>query len=194
MSAKSRSKEVSSYSRFLRLAAARIERGGNYVIGDAGRSEDERLVTKTISWLPGASWVVPDEREHLRIRIKMAVVDVRTGSWTMLSPEPFETKAWSTSSRREVVDQKAVESMKVVVMTAEAGMEGAVEAIRLGAVDYLAKPFEVAELPLVAGRARGRRSNRRAWTNMNAKAPKARANFSSLAPRWRRWKNNWKKF
>jgi hypothetical protein len=105
-------KEAASYSRFLRLAAARA--GAEAIICYWGilESEDERLVTKTISWLPGASWVVPDEREHLRIRIKMAVVDVRTGSWTILSPEPLETKAWSASSRRAAVDQKAVESMK----------------------------------------------------------------------------------
>ncbi len=42
----------------------------------------------------------------------------------------------------------------VIVMTAEAGVAGAVEAMRLGAVDYLAKPFEPGELPLVAARAR----------------------------------------
>ena len=42
----------------------------------------------------------------------------------------------------------------VVIMTAEADMAGAIEALRMGAVDYLAKPFEVGELPLVVGRAR----------------------------------------
>lgn len=45
----------------------------------------------------------------------------------------------------------------VIVMTAEGGVDGAVEAMRLGALDYLVKPFEPEELPLVfrrAGRAR----------------------------------------
>jgi len=42
----------------------------------------------------------------------------------------------------------------VIVMTAEGGVSGAVEAMRLGALDYLVKPFEVAELPLVVSRAR----------------------------------------
>jgi hypothetical protein len=104
--------EKGSYSRFLRLAAARA--GAEAIVCYWGilESENERLVTKTISWLPGASWVVPDEREHLRIRIKMAVVDVKTGSWTVLSPEPLEEKAWSASSRRAAVDQKKVEAMK----------------------------------------------------------------------------------
>src|SRR6266699_2657576 len=45
-------------------------------------------------------------------------------------------------------------STGVVVMTAEGGVNGAVEAMRLGALDYLVKPFDLAELPLVIGRAR----------------------------------------
>jgi len=42
----------------------------------------------------------------------------------------------------------------VIVMTAHGGVSGAVEAMRLGALDYLVKPFEPEELPLVIGRAR----------------------------------------
>ena len=52
-------------------------------------------------------------------------------------------------------------STGVVVMTAEGGVGGAVEAMRLGALDYLVKPFDPAELPLVIGRAhRNKRSAR----------------------------------
>ena len=43
--------------------------------------------------------------------------------------------------------------LAVVVMTAYGTIESAVEAIRLGAEDYLVKPFEVAELLLVIRRA-----------------------------------------
>jgi len=42
----------------------------------------------------------------------------------------------------------------VIVMTADGAVAGAVEAMRLGALDYLVKPFDVAELPLVISRAR----------------------------------------
>ncbi|HEX4644026.1 MAG TPA: sigma-54 dependent transcriptional regulator [Verrucomicrobiae bacterium] len=49
----------------------------------------------------------------------------------------------------------------VIVMTAEAGVAGAVEAMRLGAVDYLAKPFEPGELALVIARARRARQSAR---------------------------------
>ena len=45
-------------------------------------------------------------------------------------------------------------STGVVVMTATGAVTGAVEAMRLGAVDYLVKPFDPAELPLVLERAR----------------------------------------
>ncbi|MCU0783235.1 MAG: sigma-54 dependent transcriptional regulator [Verrucomicrobia bacterium] len=49
----------------------------------------------------------------------------------------------------------------VVVMTAQGGVEGAVEAMRLGALDYLVKPFEPAVLPLVMRRARRARQSSR---------------------------------
>lgn len=42
----------------------------------------------------------------------------------------------------------------VIIMTAEGGVETAVEAMRLGACDYLAKPFDPGELPLIFGTCR----------------------------------------
>lgn len=50
----------------------------------------------------------------------------------------------------------------VVVMTAEGGVGGAVEAMQLGAADYLVKPFEPEELPLRIERLRRDRRRRRA--------------------------------
>ncbi len=50
----------------------------------------------------------------------------------------------------------------VVVMTAEGGVETAVEAMKLGAGDYLAKPFDPGELPIIFARCRrSSQSNRR---------------------------------
>ena len=58
-------------------------------------------------------------------------------------------------------DHSFSDATGVIVMTAEGGIVGAVEAMRLGAVDYLAKPFDPAELQLVIARARrGRQSAR----------------------------------
>jgi two-component system, NtrC family, response regulator AtoC len=42
----------------------------------------------------------------------------------------------------------------VIVMTAEGGVQGAVEALKLGALEYLTKPFDLAELPLAISKAR----------------------------------------
>ncbi|MSU47888.1 MAG: sigma-54-dependent Fis family transcriptional regulator [Opitutus sp.] len=50
----------------------------------------------------------------------------------------------------------------VIVMTAEGGVAGAIEAIRAGASDYLVKPFDLDELPLRLAQARRNRQARRA--------------------------------
>ena len=49
----------------------------------------------------------------------------------------------------------------VVVMTAQGGIGGAVEAMRLGALDYLVKPFDPALLSLVMRRAQHARQSSR---------------------------------
>jgi DNA-binding NtrC family response regulator len=48
-----------------------------------------------------------------------------------------------------------------VLMTGEGGVRSAVEALQLGAADYLAKPFDLDELPLVFANADQRRKNAR---------------------------------
>jgi two-component system, NtrC family, response regulator AtoC len=53
------------------------------------------------------------------------------------------------------------ETTGVIVMTANSNVEGAVEAMKLGAMDYLVKPFNPAELPLVMARARRARQDAR---------------------------------
>ena len=50
----------------------------------------------------------------------------------------------------------------VIVMTAEGGVAGAVEALRAGAADYLVKPFDPDELPVRLGQARRSRQVKRA--------------------------------
>ena len=50
----------------------------------------------------------------------------------------------------------------VIVMTANGAISGAVEAMRLGALDYLVKPFDALELPLVIARARRAKQTSRA--------------------------------
>jgi DNA-binding NtrC family response regulator len=59
------------------------------------------------------------------------------------------------------------ENTGVVVMTAFGGVKKAVEAMRLGAGDYLAKPFEPAELPLAFLRCRSTGAIRRREEHRN---------------------------
>jgi len=70
---------------------------------------------------------------------------------------------------------------------------GAVEAMRLGALDYLVKPFDPAELPLVIARANAR-ANRRAWRNIAGATTPYQARVSFSARRWPHWRSNWKRF
>ena len=84
-------------------------------------SENAKLATKTVSWVPVVRWVIPDEREHMRLRLKLALIDVRTGNWAVLSPPPQEEARISTAPRRGVADQKLVEELKERAFTAAAG-------------------------------------------------------------------------
>jgi two-component system, NtrC family, response regulator AtoC len=61
-----------------------------------------------------------------------------------------------------LLDEKTVPASTVaVVMTAEGGVAGAVEAMRRGAADYLVKPFDLDELGVRLARARRDRGARR---------------------------------
>lgn len=51
-------------------------------------------------------------------------------------------------------DRTFASNTGVIVMTAQGVIEGAVDALKLGALEYLTKPFDLNELPLVIGRAR----------------------------------------
>jgi hypothetical protein len=115
-----------SYASSLRLAAARG--GADVIVCYWGilESEIENLGTKTVSWVPLANWLVPDERQHLRLRLKLALIDVRSGNWTVFSPKAFDDSRISTSPRREVADQKQVERLK-----AQAYANSARELVRL---------------------------------------------------------------
>jgi len=71
----------------------------------------------------------------------------------------------------------------VVIMTAEGGIGAAVEAMKLGALDYLTKPFEPESLALVLARARRTRQSARATEHRQADAPETHFHFGgTLAP------------
>jgi hypothetical protein len=106
------SRDPESFAQSLRLAAAR---GGNDVIlcyWGVLESEKQDLATKSVSWLPTVGWVLPDEKQHMRIRLKLALIDVRSGNWSVISPEAFDDARMSTSLRRGARDQQQVELLK----------------------------------------------------------------------------------
>jgi hypothetical protein len=100
------------YSRMLRMAAAQA--GAEAIVCYWGilESETENMATKTISWVPVMNWLVPDERQRMRVRLKVAVVDVRSGDWIVLLPDAFDDVTRSTSPARARVDQRQVEFLK----------------------------------------------------------------------------------
>ena len=104
--------ERETYHRALRYAAARG--GCETVICYWGILESARqsFDSKAVSWVPLVGSIVPDEHQHMRIRLKVALVDVRTGNWSLFSPEPFSHQAVSARLGRERSDQAQVKRLK----------------------------------------------------------------------------------
>ena len=59
--------------------------------------------------------------------------------------------------RNQVIPSNTI----VILMTAEGGIKSAVEAMRLGATDYLSKPFDIQEIPLLFLKSDKQRKNQR---------------------------------
>jgi DNA-binding NtrC family response regulator len=64
-----------------------------------------------------------------------------------------------------------------VIMTSQGGIETALEALRHGAADYLIKPFDLFELPLIFDRCKQRREARRRQEHDHAHASTASKNL-----------------
>lgn len=100
------------YARALRLAAAK---GGSdkllvyWGLLETGR---EDLATRVVSWIPFIGGAIPDQTQRMRIRMKVAVVDVKSGQWDMFSPEPFEDSGTSGRYSRASSDQAQVAVLK----------------------------------------------------------------------------------
>lgn len=118
--------EKTSYSKSIRMAAARG--GHEFIICYWGilESARESKISKPISWIPIVGWSIPDETQHMRIKLKFALIDVRTGNWSIYAPEPFEQKALSAYYNRANSDQRQVVSLKE-----EAYRAGAREVVKI---------------------------------------------------------------
>jgi hypothetical protein len=103
------------YSRNLRLAAAK---GGFETIvcyWGTLESAKTRYATKTVSWVPIVGWMVPDEEKEMRMRLKVVLVDVRSGAWTSFPTEPVRSSQVSLQLNRESADVRLVERLKAEV-------------------------------------------------------------------------------
>ncbi len=106
------STDIENRARFVRLAAAK---GGYETIvcyWGILEASQKGLATKTVSWVPVVGWAVPDETQRMRIRLKVALVDVRSGAWSTFSPLPFDDTAVSGHYGREGSDQSQVLTLK----------------------------------------------------------------------------------
>ncbi len=101
-----------SFSKTLRLVAAKG--GYDKIVCYWGVLESARKdkVTSLISWVPIVGYAIPDEREHMRIQLKAAIVDVATGSWTFVLPAGAESSRLSTVLSRQETDQELVQKLK----------------------------------------------------------------------------------
>jgi hypothetical protein len=100
------------FSRQLRLAAAR---GGiPQILCYWGVLETAKTneATKLVSWVPIVGAILPDQSQHMRIRLKAILMDVSTGRWRMVSAEPAEDDSLSAALNRRSSDQGQVEELK----------------------------------------------------------------------------------
>ncbi len=106
------SQNANDYALSLRLAAAKG--GFEKIVAYWGLLETAQkgLATKTVSWVPFVGGAIPDEGQEMRIRLKVAVVDVRSGQWETFSPEPFQDTTASARFTRESSDQGQVSLLK----------------------------------------------------------------------------------
>ena len=96
----------------LRLASAQA--GAKTMIVYWGVLESGQSVrgTKLISWTPIVGQIIPDVKQNMRIRLKVAVIDVATGAWEFVIPEVYNETRHSAAINREESDQGQVARLK----------------------------------------------------------------------------------
>lgn len=110
--------ERHQFNRALRLAAARGGIESVLVYWGVLESGYEDYATRAVSWAPVVGWIVPDRKQHMRIKIKAALIDVRTGRWTMFYPTSSMATATSSPLNRDEKDQELVARLKAEAYTA----------------------------------------------------------------------------
>ena len=96
----------------LRLTAAKAGAKTMVVYWGVLEAGSEEHGTKIISWVPVVGKLVPDEKQKMRIRLKVAVIDVATGMWCFVIPEVYDDTRTSARINREESDQGQVARLK----------------------------------------------------------------------------------
>jgi len=111
-------KADASYAKSLRFAAAKAGIDKILVYWGVLETETRDLATKDVSWVPILGWAIPDETQEIRIRLKIALVDVKSGQWEVFVPKVFENTAYSASLNREQSNQQQIAQLKSKVYQA----------------------------------------------------------------------------
>jgi hypothetical protein len=111
-------KGVASYAKALRFAAAKTGIDKILVYWGMMETETTDLATKNVSWVPIVGRAIPDQTQVIRIRLKVALVDVKSGQWEIFVPKVFEDTASSASLDREQSNQQQVAQLKSKVYQA----------------------------------------------------------------------------
>ncbi|HZF61027.1 MAG TPA: hypothetical protein VEZ52_05320 [Desulfovibrio sp.] len=101
-----------SHAAALRLAAAKGNCAKILVYWGILETAQKDMSTKAVSWVPIVGGIIPDESQEMRIRLKMALIDVATGQWEAFSPKPIQDTSASARYTRASSDQQQVAVLK----------------------------------------------------------------------------------
>lgn len=107
-----RPENKTDYPRLLRLTAANGGKSHILVYWGILESGSENEVTKVVSWVPLIGGVLPDETQHMRIVLRVALIDVASGQWTMFTPKAFENSSISGRYNRDAQDTRQIMELK----------------------------------------------------------------------------------
>lgn len=111
-------KADASYAKALRLAAAKAGIDRILVYWGMLETETRDLATKNVSWVPIVGSVIPDQTQVIRIRLKVALVDVKSGQWEIFLPNVYEDTANTASLDRKISGQQQFSQVKSKVYQA----------------------------------------------------------------------------
>ncbi|HEV2673198.1 MAG TPA: hypothetical protein VGV37_01570 [Aliidongia sp.] len=106
------------FARKIRLIAAQGGYGQILCYWGTLESAKTNEVTKAVSWVPIAGWLLPDQTQKMRIALRAVLIDVQSGNWRMYRPVPLDDEQLSAIFNRRGSDQDQVVRLKQAGYTA----------------------------------------------------------------------------